>query len=105
MPLCAVDLFMFYSVNRGQRGTHTLCRNRSMSVIRRGLNDRGGLGQRDLGLPAAKACALDHDPEATMAWLTTIPPQFLPASVQSDPDFASLKDRRGLSGAFPYQVS
>src|SRR5262249_2170181 len=50
----------------------------------------GGLGPRDLGLPAAKACALDHDPEAAMAWLKTIPPKFLPAGIQSDPAFASL---------------
>jgi dienelactone hydrolase len=26
----------------------------------------GGLGARDLGLPAARACVLDHDPEAAM---------------------------------------
>jgi hypothetical protein len=38
----------------------------------------GGLGARDLGLPSAKACALDHDAEAAMAWLKTIPAQFLP---------------------------
>ena len=37
----------------------------------------GGLGARDLGLPAARACALDHDLEAAMAWLKSIPPQFL----------------------------
>ena len=60
----------------------------------------GGLGQRDLGLPAAKACALDHDPEAAMAWLKTIPPQFLPPSVQSDPDFASLKNRADFQALF-----
>jgi dienelactone hydrolase len=51
----------------------------------------GGLGQRDLGLPAAKACMLDHDPDAAIAWLKTI--KFLPASIETDPDFASLKDR------------
>ena len=60
----------------------------------------GGLGQRDLGLPAAKACALDHDPEAAMAWLKTISPQFLPAFIQSDPDFASLKDRADFQSLF-----
>jgi len=52
---------------------------------------------RDLGLPAAKACVLDHDPEAAVAWLKTIPPQFLPASIQSDPDFAAVKDARTFS--------
>jgi dienelactone hydrolase len=60
----------------------------------------GGLGPRDLGLPAAKACVFDHDPEAAMAWLKTIPPQGLPASVQSDPDFASLKDRADFQALF-----
>jgi dienelactone hydrolase len=60
----------------------------------------GGLGQRDLGLPAAKACALDHDPEAAIAWLKTIPPQFLPASIQSDPDFTSVKDRADFQALF-----
>jgi len=60
----------------------------------------GGLGPRDLGLPAAKACVLDHDPEAAIAWLKTIPPQFLPASIQSDPDFAALKDRADFQSLF-----
>jgi len=60
----------------------------------------GGLGLRDLGLPAARACALDHDPDAAMRWLQTIPPQFLPASVQSDADFASLKDRADFQALF-----
>lgn len=60
----------------------------------------GGLGLRDLGLPAAKACALDHDPEAAMRWLQTIPPQFLPASVQSDADFASLRNRTDFQALF-----
>jgi len=41
-------------------------------------------GTRDLGLPAAKACMLDHEPEAAMVWLKTIPPQFLPASIQAE---------------------
>jgi dienelactone hydrolase len=60
----------------------------------------GGLGARDLGLPAAKACVLDHDPEAAMAWLKTIPPQFLPASIQSDADFAALRDRADFQAMF-----
>jgi len=60
----------------------------------------GGLGARDLGLPAAKACALDRDPEAAMVWLKTIPPQFLPASVQSDAAFAALKDRADFQALF-----
>jgi dienelactone hydrolase len=60
----------------------------------------GGLGLRDLGLPAAKASALDHDLEAAMAWLKTIPPQFLPASVQSDAAFVELKDRPDFQALF-----
>jgi dienelactone hydrolase len=60
----------------------------------------GGLGARDLGLPAAKACALDHDPEAAMAWLKTIPSQFLPASVQSDAVFAALRDGTDFQALF-----
>jgi len=60
----------------------------------------GGLGQRDLGLPAARACVLDHDPEAAIAWLKTISPQFLPPSIQSDADFALLKDRADFQALF-----
>jgi dienelactone hydrolase len=60
----------------------------------------GGLGARDLGLPAAKACALDHDPEAAMVWLKSIPPQFLPASLQSDANFATLRDRADFQALF-----
>jgi Tfp pilus assembly protein PilF len=63
----------------------------------------GGLGQRDLGVPAARACALDHDPDSAMAWLKTISPQFLPASIQSDPDFAALKDRADFQALFHAQ--
>jgi dienelactone hydrolase len=60
----------------------------------------GGLGARDLGLPAAEVCALDHNPEAAMAWLKTIPPQFLPASIRSDAAFAELKDRPDFQALF-----
>lgn len=60
----------------------------------------GTAGPRDLGIPAAQACLLDNDPDAAIAWLKTIPPQFLPASVQSDPAFASLKDRPDFQALF-----
>jgi dienelactone hydrolase len=60
----------------------------------------GGLGARDLGLPAAKACALDRESEAAMVWLKTIPPQFLPASVQSDAAFVALRDRADFQALF-----
>lgn len=60
----------------------------------------GTAGARDLGLPAARACVLDNDPDAAIAWLKTIPSQFLPVSVQSDPAFASLKDRPDFQALF-----
>jgi dienelactone hydrolase len=60
----------------------------------------GTAGARDLGLPAAKACALDNDPEGAIAWLKTIPPQFLPGSVRDDPAFAPLKDRPDFQALF-----
>jgi dienelactone hydrolase len=53
----------------------------------------GGVGVRDLGIPAAHAAALDHDPDGAIAWLRTIPPQFLPDSIQYDTAFASLTTR------------
>jgi len=40
-----------------------------------------GLGYRDLGLPAARACMLKGDADAAMAWLKTIPTRFLPPEV------------------------
>jgi dienelactone hydrolase len=61
----------------------------------------GGLGKRDLGLPAAKACVLDNDPEAAIGWLKTISPQFLSAWIQTDADFAALKDRPDFQALFP----
>jgi hypothetical protein len=63
------------------------------------LRDKG-LGYRDLGLPAARACLAKGDPEAAVAWLRTIPPQFLPPSVAQDPSFAPLKDRPDFQALF-----
>src|SRR5262249_24526029 len=60
----------------------------------------GGLGARDLGIPAAKACALDHDPDCAIVWLKTIPPQFLPESTEYDPDFTTLHDRPDFRALF-----
>jgi tetratricopeptide (TPR) repeat protein len=60
----------------------------------------GGLGERDLGVPAARACALDHDPDAAIVWLKQIDPRFLPASLLSDADFASLKERADFQALF-----
>jgi hypothetical protein len=63
------------------------------------LRDKG-LGYRDLGLPAARAWLGKGDPEAAVAWLRTIPPQFLPSSVAEDPSFAALKDRADFKALF-----
>lgn len=59
-----------------------------------------GLGYRDLGLPAAEACLLKGDPAAAVAWLATIPPQFLPASTAEQARFAALKDRPDFQALF-----
>lgn len=59
-----------------------------------------GLGPRDLGLPAARACLLKGDQEAAIAWLRTIPARFLPADVQTDPAFAPLAERADFRALF-----
>jgi len=64
------------------------------------LKTIGGVGPRDLGVPAAKACVLDGDPNAAIAWLRSIPKQFLPASLKSDPAFRSLYDREEFQSLF-----
>ena len=51
-----------------------------------------GLGPRDLGLPAARACALKGDGDAAIAWLQSIPARFRP-NVERDPAFVTLRDR------------
>ncbi len=48
------------------------------------LRDKG-LGYRDLGLPAARACLQKGDADAAIAWLRSIPPRFLPSSVARGP--------------------
>lgn len=59
-----------------------------------------GLGYRDLGLPAARACLQKGDPDAAIAWLRSIPPQFLPGSTAEDPAFAALRDRADFRALF-----
>jgi dienelactone hydrolase len=59
-----------------------------------------GLGPRDLGLPAARACMLKGDADAAMGWLKTIPTRFLPPDVQSDTVFAPLKWREDFRALF-----
>ena len=60
-----------------------------------------GLGPRDLGLPAARACMLKGDADAAMAWLKTIPTRFLPPDVQNERAFAPLKSREDFRALFP----
>ena len=59
-----------------------------------------GLGPRDLGLPAARACMLKGDSSAAIAWLQTIPKRFLPSSIQQDSIFAGLRDRADFRALF-----
>ena len=60
----------------------------------------GGLGARDVGVPAAKACAFAGDLAATVDWLRSIPRQFRPVQLLEDPAFQRLrtlpKDSRAL---------
>jgi dienelactone hydrolase len=59
-----------------------------------------GLGPRDLGLPAARACLLKGDSTAAIGWLQTIPKRFLPTSLQDDSLFAGLKSREDFRRLF-----
>jgi dienelactone hydrolase len=63
------------------------------------LRDKG-LGYRDLGLPAARACLQKGDPDAAIAWLRSIPARYLPASTAQDPAFAALRDRADFRALF-----
>jgi len=63
------------------------------------LRDKG-LGYRDLGLPAARACLQKGDPDAAIAWLRSIPPRSLPSSTAEDPAFAALRDRADFRALF-----
>jgi dienelactone hydrolase len=60
-----------------------------------------GLGYRDLGIPAARACARKGDADAAVAWLASIPPRFRPAELSADPAFASLRSRPDFRALFP----
>ena len=60
----------------------------------------GEIGARDLALPAAKACLLIDDADGAIAWLKTIPPRGLPASLETDPEFAALKNRDDFHALF-----
>jgi len=61
----------------------------------------GTAGPRDLALPAARASALDNDPDAAIAWLKSIPTDIpLPATLETDSDFASLQQRPDFRALF-----
>jgi hypothetical protein len=59
-----------------------------------------GLGYRDLGIPAAKACLQKGDAEVAIAWLESIPARFRPASLADDPVFAPLRERAEFKALF-----
>lgn len=59
-----------------------------------------GLGPRDLGVPAARACMQKGDPDAAIAWLKTIPQPFLPGDLEEDPVFAPIKGRPDFTALF-----
>jgi hypothetical protein len=59
-----------------------------------------GLGYRDLGIPAAKACLQKGDADAAISWLESIPARFRPASLADDPVFAPLRERREFKALF-----
>jgi hypothetical protein len=63
------------------------------------LTDKG-LGPRDLGVPAARACAQKGDAERAIAWLRSIPERFRPMDVQKDAAFASLQNRSDFQALF-----
>jgi dienelactone hydrolase len=60
-----------------------------------------GLGPRDLGVPAARACMQKGDAEAALAWLASIPQRFRPRDLEKDPIFASIRERPDFKALFP----
>ena len=58
------------------------------------------LGARDRGLPAARACLMKGDGDAAIRWLKTIPTQYLPTEIETDPAFAPLKGRADFHALF-----
>jgi dienelactone hydrolase len=59
-----------------------------------------GLGPRDLGIPAARACMQIGDADAAVAWLKTIPQRFLPREIEKDPIFAPIQNRADFKALF-----
>ncbi len=59
-----------------------------------------GLGPRDLGVPAARACMQKGDADAAIAWLKSIPQRFLQRDLEKDPIFAPLQARPDFKALF-----
>jgi dienelactone hydrolase len=59
-----------------------------------------GLGPRDLGVPAARACMQKGDPDLAIAWLQSIPERFRPRDLEKDPIFAPIQDRADFKALF-----
>ncbi|MET0211365.1 MAG: tetratricopeptide repeat protein [Vicinamibacterales bacterium] len=59
-----------------------------------------GLGARDLGVPAARACMQKGDAQAALAWLKSIPQRYLPRSLEQDPIFAPIQNRPEFKALF-----
>jgi hypothetical protein len=63
-----------------------------------------GLGYRDLGLPAARACVQKGDADAAIAWLNSIPARLLPEWVAQERVFAALTHRPDFQAIFERAV-
>ena len=59
-----------------------------------------GLGPRDLGVPAARACMQTGNADAAIAWLKSIPQRYLPRSIEKDPIFAPIQNRPDFKALF-----
>jgi hypothetical protein len=59
-----------------------------------------GLGYRDLGIPAARACMQKGDGDAAIAWLASIPVRFRPMEMEKDPIFAPVQNRPEFKALF-----
>jgi hypothetical protein len=59
-----------------------------------------GLGPRDLGVPAARACMQNGDAEAAIAWLKSIPQRYLPRALEKDPIFVPIQNRPDFKALF-----
>ena len=59
-----------------------------------------GLGPRDLGLPAARACLQKGDADAAIGWLARSRRAYRPRDVETDPVFAPLRDRADFKALF-----